>query len=59
MKQEHLKKNASMTDEQRRAAEAEFAAEKARLESEFNEKLLRSQLEPSDSANSPAKITHE
>ena len=48
-----------MTDEQRRAAEAQFAAEKARLESEFNEKLLRSQLEPSDSANSPAKITHE
>lgn len=59
MRQEHLRKNANLTDEQRRAAEAQFAAEKARLESEFNEKLLRSQMEPSDSANSPAKITHE
>ena len=59
MRQEHLRKNANLTDEQRRAAEAQFAAEKARLESEFNEKLLRSQMDPSDSANSPAKITHE
>ena len=30
-----------MSDEQRLAAEAEFSAEKARLESEFNERMLK------------------
>ena len=41
MEQEHLAKNSTMSDEQRHAAEAEFMAEKARLESEFNERMLK------------------
>jgi len=46
-----------MSHEERLAAEAQFNAEKARLESEFNEKMLKSQREaaPSEAANSPAK----
>ena len=47
-----------LTEKDRLAAEAEFNNEKARLESEFNEKMLQSQREavpPSAAANSPAR----
>ena len=47
-----------MNEQERQAAEAEFNNEKARLESEFNEKMLKSQREaapPSNAANSPAR----
>jgi len=46
-----------LSEKERIAAEDEFNAEKARLESEFNEKMLKSQREaaPSESANSPAR----
>ena len=55
---EHMAKNASLSEKERQAAEAEVMAEKARLESEFNEKILKSKREaaPSDSANSPGKF---
>ena len=55
---EHMAKNASLSEKERQAAEAEFMAEKARLESEFNEKILKSKREaaPSESANSPGKF---
>ena len=53
-----MRKNQGLSEKERRKAEAEFNAEKARLESEFNERLLQSQREaaPSDSANSPGKV---
>lgn len=45
MEAEHMATNANMTDEQRLAAEAGFLAERARLESEFNERMLKTQLD--------------
>ena len=58
IEEEHKVKNANLSEKDRQAAEAQFMAEKCRLESEFNEKMLKSQREaaPSESANSPAKI---
>lgn len=58
MKNEQIKKMGTLTPEERVAAEAQFNAEKARLESEFNEKMLKNQREaaPSESANSPGKF---
>ena len=55
---EHMAKNASLSEKERQAAEAQFMAEKARLESEYNEKILKSKREaaPSESANSPGKF---
>ena len=57
MQKEQLEKMAGLSDKERHAAEAQFSAEKARLESEFNEKMLKSQREaaPSEAANSPAR----
>ena len=43
MKEEHIKKNANLPEAERVAAEAQFENEKARLESEFNEKILQTQ----------------
>ena len=40
LKQEHMKKNAGLNEKERNEAEAAFNAEKARLESEFNEKMI-------------------
>ena len=58
MKQEHLEKNPDLSEQDRQIAEAQFNAEKARLESEFNERLLKSQREaaPVPAAGSPAKL---
>ena len=57
MAAEQLAKMKDLPENERIEAEAQFNAEKARLESEFNEKILKSQREaaPSDAANSPAR----
>jgi hypothetical protein len=57
MQAEQLAKMKDLPESERIEAEAQFNAEKARLESEFNEKILKSQREaaPSDAANSPAR----
>lgn len=57
---EHMKKNSQLSEKERLQAQAQFMAEKARLESEYNEKILKSQRDatsaaPSESANSPGK----
>ena len=41
MQAEHMRKNAGLSEAERIKAEAAFNAEKARLESEFNERLLQ------------------
>jgi len=57
MKNEQLAKMQNLPEKERLEAEATFNAEKARLESEFNEKMLKSQREaaPSETANSPGR----
>ena len=57
MKEQHMKKNADLPPGERAAAEAQFENEKARLESEFNEKILKTQREaaPSTKLASPVK----
>ena len=41
LKKENLEKNASLPPGERAALEEEFEIEQARLESEFNEKMLK------------------
>lgn len=57
MKEKHMKENADLPPKERAAAEAQFENEKARLESEFNEKILQTQREaaPSTKLASPVK----
>lgn len=49
----------NLSDEERNEIKEHYEAEKARVEAEYNEKMIKSQQdeEPSKSANSPAKIS--